>query len=333
MCIGQVKTFQILGYVADSLMEIDREMSALVGMAWSTNTLATRNSQWRNYIEFCCTLGLSPVPAELLTVARYLVKLSTKCKYVTINNYLSAICVLHKFYGYQAEFRDCFLIKMIMSGIKSKYGAGVNPKMTLSVYDLRLMYSLLPPGEFQETCWAGIMFSFRTLLRKCNIVPSPNINHTLCRGDIKFTVTGMLVTVGSSKNLWYKERTLQIPIYYVQDPAFCVVTMLLKHFALFPAPSSSPLFLKRKGKKLVPVTYHELLEFIKVCVARIGMKPSDVGLHSLRRSGATYLHSIGVPLVDIKFLGDWKSLAVLQYLITTLDRKCQIESYFVSTLH
>lgn len=148
------------------------------------------------------------------------------------------------------------------------------------------------------------MFSFRTLLRKCNIVPSPNTDHTLSRADIKFTVSGMLVTVGSSKTLRYKERTLQIPIYYAKDPAFCVVSMLLKHFALFPAPGSSPLLMKRGSRGLVPVTYHDLLGFIKMCVGKIGLKPSEVGLHSLRRSGATYLHSIGIPLVDIKFLGD-----------------------------
>lgn len=71
-------------------------------------------------------MGLSAVPADPMTVGRYLVKLSTRCKYVTINNYLSAMCVLHKFYGYQDEFRSCFLVKMILSGIKAKYGAEVN---------------------------------------------------------------------------------------------------------------------------------------------------------------------------------------------------------------
>lgn len=82
----------------------------------------------------------------------------------------------------------------------------------------------------------------------------------------------------------------------------------------------------------MPVTYRDLLHFIKECVARIALDPRNVELHLLRRSGATHLHSIGVPLVDIKFLGDWMSLAVLQYLVTTFDRKVQIENYFASML-
>lgn len=308
------------------------EMSNLIGCAWSTNTLATRNSQWKKYIQFCTSMSLQPVPAESLTLARYLVKLSSVCKYTTINNHLSAISVLHKFYGYEAGFRDSFLIKMVLSGIKSKYGTAVASKSILTVNQLRLMYSLLPKLEINETFWTAILFSFHTLLRKSNIVPSTNSTHTLCRSDITFILKGMVVSVGSAKNLRYKERKLNIPVFFVQDPSMCVVSKLLRHFVLYPAGNDSPLFFKRLHGRIVPVTYQDLLMFIKSCVARIGLNPADVGMHSLRRSGATYLHRIGVPLIDIKVIGDWRSLAVLQYLITTFDRKCEIESYLVSSL-
>lgn len=265
-------------------------------------------------------------------MARYLVKLSTSCKYTTINNHLSAVCVLHKFYGYEAGFCESFLIKMVLVGIKSKYGTAVVSKTALSLDQLRMMHNVLPKTELNEILWTAIMFSFHTLLRKSNIVPCPNTSHTLCRSDITFTSKGMVVVIGSSKNLKYKQRQLQIPVFFVSDPAFCVVSRLLKHFALYPADDDSPLFFKRVSGRVSPVSYNDLLTFIKSSVARIGLNPSDMGMYSLRRSGATYLHGIGVPLIDIKVIGDWMSLAVLQYLITTFDRKCDIESYFVSTL-
>lgn len=184
MSTGHLKSCLNITFVAGTLADIDAEMSELIGLAWSANTLATRNSQWRKYIEFCSSMSLQPVPAEPLTVARYLVKLSSSCKYNTINNYLSAICVLHRYYGYPAEFRDFFLIKMVLSGIKSRYGAAVTPKVSLSLNQLRLMYSLLPNTELNEILWTVLIFSFRTLLRKSNIVPCPNTTHTLRRSDI-----------------------------------------------------------------------------------------------------------------------------------------------------
>ena len=39
----------------------------------------------------------------------------------------------------------------------------------------------------------------------------------------------------------------------------------------------------------------------------------NITSHSLRRSGASYLFSIGQSLINIKQRGDWKSLSVLLY--------------------
>lgn len=78
-------------YVAVELQQLDEEMSNLIGLAWAPNTLLTRNSQWRKFLTFSASLGVSPILADAIVVAWYLVKLSATCKYVTINNHLSAI--------------------------------------------------------------------------------------------------------------------------------------------------------------------------------------------------------------------------------------------------
>ena len=71
---------------------------------------------------------------------------------------------------------------------------------------------------------------------------------------------------------------------------------------------------------------------MKRTVKVIGLDPEVVGLHSMRRSGASYLHRIGVPLQDIKCAGDWGSLAVLSYLVTPMDRKVVIEQFTSTSL-
>ena len=96
--------------------------------------------------------------------------------------------------------------------------------------------------------------------------------------------------------------------------------------------SNGVLFYKRCGHSNVPLLYCDVLKFLKDSVEGIGMDPSDVGLHSVRRSGAAYLHCIGIPSIDIQCVWDWRSLAVLSYLITPLNRKLDLELKVAATL-
>ena len=61
-----------MDYVADDLQQIDAEMSAVIGSAWSKSTLACRNSQWSRFIKFCQLHELNPLPASANTVGRFL---------------------------------------------------------------------------------------------------------------------------------------------------------------------------------------------------------------------------------------------------------------------
>lgn len=78
--------------------------------------------------------------------------------------------------------------------------------------------------------------------------------------------------------------------------------------------------------------YREVLNYLKNMSKRIGKDPSTVGLHSLRRSGAFFMHQIGVPLEDIKSIGDWRSLAVLMYIVSPVDRKKLIDKLVAEAL-
>ena len=56
----------------------------------------------------------------------------------------------------------------------------------------------------------------------------------------------------------------------------------------------------------------------------------DVGLrrltsHSMRRGGASMLAENGVGLLDIKNLGDWRSMSVLLYLSRTDESKVDLD--------
>lgn len=267
------------------------------------------------------------MPADCTTLCRFLIVQARTSKYTTINNYVSAINVLHKFYGYTVDFRQFFLTKLVLSGLKARLGGGVVQKHPLTVENLSMIRELLPMSELNQSLWCAVVFAFCTLLRKSNIVPEGSFDtHVIKRRDINFYSDKIVVRVLSSKTNRYRDRVFEIPISPVSNTKFCVSTMLHEHFLRFPAPITSPLFRKRIPGGSIPITYSDLLSFVKKMVTLIGMDPNNVGLHSLRRSGAAYLHQLGVPLQDIQTIGDWSSLAVLMYLSTPFSRKCEIET-------
>ena len=64
----------------------------------------------------------------------------------------------------------------------------------------------------------------------------------------------------------------------------------------------------------MPLTYPVLNKYLKRLLSAIDMDVKGAGCHSLRRSGAAFLHHCGVPLEDIRQTGDWASLTALIYL-------------------
>lgn len=279
-------------------------------------------------MSFCQKLGLVAVPATHRTVARFLVLKAETCKYNTINNYLSAITVLQRCYGYTMNYRENFMLILVLDGLKAILGTAVVQKIPLTPDELLSMYKLIPLSDsVNQVHWTIVVFCFRTILRKSNVLPDTgDLTELLVRrSGISFTSWGMLVRVLSTKTLKYRDRVLEIPICIISGSPFCAVTLLRQHFREYPASGDSPLFYKRVLGVQVPVRYRESLKFLKQMSSRIGKDPTTVGLHSLRRSGAYFMHQLGVPLEDIKCIGDWKSLAALMYLVSPLERKKRID--------
>ena len=324
--------YQTCLFVAVDTVQLDAEVSAAVTAAWSSNTLATRNSQWSKYFAFCRDINQVPLPATSQTVSRFLVFLGRTCKYSTINNYLSAVVALHKFYGYPSEFRTSYLIKMLLRGLKAQLGDMTIQMQPLSVEQLERIHSDVVSTELDKTIWAMLILSFRSLLRKSNLVPDApdKLVHVLCRKDLVFYHWGLLLRVRSTKTLQCNEYVLEIPIYYVDNPVFCAASMVREHLAKYPIHDDCPIFVKQGQTSLEVLLYREVLSFIKGAVEMIGLDPAEYGTHSMRRSGASFMHSNGIPLEDIMVMGDWRSLAVLDYLVTPMSRKVEIQKALCS---
>lgn len=310
-------------------------MQLMIQSAWAESTLKTRNSQWARFINFCQDNGLQPLPAETLTVARFLVHIGTKCAYTTCNNYLSAVVMLHKFFDHESNFRESFVINLVMKGLGRKLGKAVSQKKGLTPTELLSIYHKLDLEQVNTiTKWSALILAFRSLLRKSNIVQTSldDTGMVILRSDIEFSSKGVLLKVKKTKTVQNNEYELFIPVNYVSCDGLCAARMLATHLARTPHIKEGPLFFLQSKAGWKPLRYCDLLKFLKESVCLIGLDPKEVGLNSMRRAGASYLQSLGVSLVDIMNVGDWKSLAALAYLVSPLDRKMEIEAMVSKSL-
>lgn len=323
-------------YVAaiDDLSELDGRVAEIVSSAWSGNTLSCRNSQWKKFLGFCNDRCLVALPASLSTVVRFLAFLeSCGFKYGTINNYVSSLVVLHKFYGVDSGFRESYLIQTAMAGLKKRIGCLTSPRLPLTVEQLSDIYLNYPRSMLGDCCWLAVLISFRTLLRKSNVVLDDMSGHTILRKDVTFYPDKVVFKVHTTKTRRKGDETLVIPVNRTSKIGFCVWTLLSRHVVLYPAPLTSPLLLKGSSCGPVPLLYRDVLNFLKAEVQRLGLDSGRYGLHSLRRSGAMYLQRLGIPLYEIQLLGDWRSMAVMLYLSSSFERKVEIQHIVVSALN
>ena len=103
--------------------ELDSRAAEIRAHAWSVTTWKTKCSQWKKYINFCAKSASPILPTSVQTMCRYIVYLSEDLKYVTIDNYVSAVIALNAHYGYDvSKIRANFVFRSTMSGLRRILG-------------------------------------------------------------------------------------------------------------------------------------------------------------------------------------------------------------------
>ena len=171
-------------------------------------------------------------------------------------------------------------------------------------------------------------FEIYGLLRISNVtVPS---NHTwdtvriLTRGDVRFTATGCVLRIRHSKTIQYQERVFEAVIPRLPDNPLCpslAICRFMQQAGNLPTSAPALAFTQPSSGKMKTITPPQARSALHRLISAIGLNTSDYNTHSLRRSGATHLLSLGVPFEIIKILGDWKSDCVFKYLKPNAETK------------
>ena len=125
-------------------------------------------------------------------------------------------------------------------------------------------------------------------------------------------------------SIWSRDL---LPIVKSNGSPLCAVFWLTQHILDFPnVAKDSNMFVCSVDGQIRPLSYQKLMMFFKCLLKKSGKDTNRVGIHSLRRAGAAYMHSVGHTLEDIRQAGDWSSLAALIYLAKPISHRIESDS-------
>lgn len=313
---------------------LDAEADALVMDGYRPGTRKNLSTQAQAYYQFCDKYKLSPFPASAQQLLRFVtfLYLSKKLKPDTICNYVAGVRTLHELMEITPPTHT-YLMKTVVKGMKAR---NCRPRKQAAPIDPEIFKRILPWVNFKEdlqlVAWVALLMGFHLLLRASNITAvsrhrfDPSVN--LTRSDFRLKNDIMLVYIKWTKTLQYKERKLLIPVISFTEPQLSAAKWFQYMIWRIPAQPQDPAFsVPVKGNNL-PITYSQLARLLKSWVTQAHLNPERYTLHCLRRGGACWLDTHGVPDRVIQVLGDWKTQAFKLYIDSALHTRLQAMTAF-----
>ena len=290
--------------------------------------MSTRKSQWKFYLNFCQIYDLVPLPATMDTILLYLAYMADRLKYVSIINYLSAVWVLHRINGVLHVDPSSFEIHMTLKGIRRTIGDVRSQARPITIPELESIFNILDLSDSQDLAfWCALIICFRGLLRKSNVVEE---GLAILVQDVTSHSWGTLIKVRRTKTISFRQRFLEIPFSPVRYSPFCVDYFIKVLIRMVGHTHRAQLISYKVNGKLVRGTYTWLCRKIKDACTRLRL--NKFTSHSLRRGGASAMSDAKFTLLEIKDLGDWQSLSVLNYIAKTPDSRLDLDRRIVRQL-
>jgi hypothetical protein len=156
--------------------------------AYAESTKAAYRTHRNTYLRFCLYFGLTPVPAEQITLKTYVAYLSRTIKPSGIGGYLNIIRILHLEYGLANPLEKNFEVNLIKKGVARQLGSPALQKLPLDIEMLKLLYVHVDfTSNLDVAFWAALLVGFFGLLRKSSLLlknASDNPSSGLRRCDI-----------------------------------------------------------------------------------------------------------------------------------------------------
>ena len=296
--------------------------------------MINQHVQVKRYYKFCIRFNFNDIHPSPSQLALYIEYLSENLKsYQSVRNYLSAVSFIHRELGLECESMRSHQVTTMLKAVDHTLRSTVVQRQPVSIHLLAKLVQLCDQlGHWGLIVKCAILFCFFGFLRQSNVAPrSANLfdptRHTL-RADVHTSLHGLALQLKWTKTQQGSHHPIVIPLPLIQGSPLCP-TRAYKHMCtVFPASgTSTPLLIYRpKGGSNQVVTTRMLAKQFLQFTKRLQLPPATFSLHSLRKGGATYCHSLGIPIDQIKSHGTWASDAVWTYLNPDLAHKSVISN-------
>ena len=256
--------------------------------ARAANTVRAYSADWRDFLSWCASKQLAPLPAEPQTVAWYLGHLARELhrKPATIERRLTAIAQAHQLAG-EPSPTSTKAVRDVLSGIKRTHGTMQDAKAPALVEDLKAMLATLPDDVRGARDRALLLVGFAGAFRREELAG-------IEVSDLEWTRAGVIVLLRHSKtDQEGLGRKVGIPLGHAET---CPVRAL-RAWMRAAEISGGPVFRKvdrwgRPGSH--PLCDKVVALVVKRAARAAGLDADRYGGHSLRAGLATAAANAGL---------------------------------------
>ena len=241
---------------------------------------------------------------------------------------MSTIKVVHEIGDYQFP-QKITTLQMELKSIRFelagpvKKATPITPKILCKIHGVIDLHNPL-----HAVAYFALVIGFCLFLRKSNLVPETraafNPKEQLCWQNVWWKSHIPMLTIEWSKTRQYRDKPLDLPLIAAKNVKVCPIFWLTYIRMKFSPNSSDPLFSYPEAGKMVPLTYPVLSRLLKEWVTLAGLDTTEgesFTLHGLRRGGANHALTVGLASEDIMLMGDWASMAYLEYIDLSMERR------------
>ena len=317
----------------NALAALKSKAASRVAQAFRPKTRRCYELLFRNFMGFCVLTSLNPQLMGVQDVIAYLEYLvENGVSYNMVSNNISALKANFIIYDLKFHLLEHPRIRLFTKSLKINRPLALVKRNIISLQVLQdLVHAcnhLVSPFTFK----AIFLVAFFGFLRISNIAPHSyaqfDVSRHLTRSDVKFTSSGMRITLKWSKTMQTRDKVHVIFLPLLHPSPLCPVYALKRALLQYQPLPHDPLFqVKTKdGHRLV--TESRVRKTLSKLNVRLGFEPHHFSFHTFRRSGATCAYNAHVPVQSIKSHGSWASDCVWSYIQEDQSRSAEIAPSF-----
>ncbi|WP_371375068.1 site-specific integrase [Sporomusa aerivorans] len=272
----------------------------------ASNTVKSYKSDWTDFVTYCSTNNLKALPADEMTIIKYVTELAENKKVSTINRRISAISQAHQAAGYNTPTQT-FAIKALLKGIKREKGTMPDKKQAAIIDDVKLMLGTLGADKLIDIRdRALVLIGFAGAFRRSELA-------SLTVEDTKFDRNGLTITLRHSKTD-QEGQGIKKGIPYGSNPDTCPVRALLDWLNASGITQGAIFRSINRHSQVQPnaMTDKAVALIIKKLAEAAGLDASQYSGHSLRSGFITTAADCGADERSIMKQSGHKSLVVMR---------------------